>query len=180
MQNILYKKFIFLTIKEKGQMKIHSTKGFTLIELMIVVGVIGILAAIAIPAYNGYIQQGKKAVAKGVLSQFPVLIETYRAEHDGYMCPDCYKDGDGDDNTFWYKENNNGTVKTNSIGAIYPDFRPKSSQTTEGEDDPTLYHYKLSIKVENCATGCEETATIEAIPQTYRGAPEDTITKIYE
>lgn len=46
-----------------------KTKGFTLIEMMIVVVVVGILAAVAIPSYQEYVRRGNRADAKSQMLQ---------------------------------------------------------------------------------------------------------------
>ena len=59
-------------------------KGFTLIELMIVVAVIAILATIGLPAYGDYVKRGKLADAIAQLSDGRVKIEQYFQDNRTY------------------------------------------------------------------------------------------------
>lgn len=59
--------------------------GFTLIELMIVVAIIGILAAIAIPNFLQYQLKSKTSEAKSNLGGIKTAQEAYRAEYDEYV-----------------------------------------------------------------------------------------------
>jgi prepilin-type N-terminal cleavage/methylation domain-containing protein len=61
-----------------------SERGFTLIELMIVVVIIGILAAIAIPKFTSVSKEAKESEAPGILKQIYTLETRYYQKTDTY------------------------------------------------------------------------------------------------
>lgn len=69
-----------------------GNSGFTLIELMIVIAIVGILAAVAVPAYSDYVKRGKITDAVAELSSAKVQAEQFYQDspthtYVGFNCP---------------------------------------------------------------------------------------------
>lgn len=58
--------------------------GFTLVELMIAIAIIGILAAVALPAYQDYVKRGRIAEPVSALSDMRVKMEQYYQDNRSY------------------------------------------------------------------------------------------------
>lgn len=79
--------------------KFHQRKkGFTLVELMIVVVIIGILAALAIPRFMASTTKSKQSEAKQILKQIYVMERAYRQEFDTYWGNGISADASNPDN----------------------------------------------------------------------------------
>jgi type IV pilus assembly protein PilE len=60
-------------------------KGFTLVELLVVVAIVGILSAIAIPQYSEYVRRGKVSEATGALGELRLRAEKYYSDNRTYV-----------------------------------------------------------------------------------------------
>ncbi len=63
----------------------HLNRGFTLIEMMIVVAIVGILAAVAYPSYDEYVKRGNRTEGQAFLSDVGARQERYFSQNNAYI-----------------------------------------------------------------------------------------------
>ena len=69
-------------------MTIRSSKGFSLVELVVVVAIIGILSAVGVVSYSGYVSGAKEKSAKNVMQQISLAQTEEYSNSGGYYTQD--------------------------------------------------------------------------------------------
>jgi len=127
--------------------------GFTLIELMIVVAIIGIISAIAYPSYQGYIEKGMRTDMMAEMQNIASTIESRKLAQGRYsndLLTGLGGDYPADKALYEVTFSPNPLTSQWEISA-----KPKSGSRMMGDGTLTLNHQGLKCRDSTCDTGSE-------------------------
>jgi prepilin-type N-terminal cleavage/methylation domain-containing protein len=147
-------------------MSIQKKKGFTLIELMVVIVIIGILAAIAIPKLFGMTAKAKASEVGPAAGTWSKLQQAYVLDRDslgsftkiGYTPPGEKVEG--------------GEGKESETGTFHYKGTPVGTNTTR---DEATWEAKSIVKLGDCKEGATWSASIKMTGEGETGKPEGTV-----
>ncbi len=131
--------------------RVGDEGGFTLIELLVVILIIGILSAIAIPAFLSQTTKASDSAAKTQVGTLQTTIETYAAENNGSYANATLEDLQKIEPTL-----NDTSTATPAVGTVTAEEYTVSSTAKGTNDVFTLKNVKGSI-TRSCTTGSTTT-----------------------
>jgi type IV pilus assembly protein PilE len=134
----------------RSKLRTSDSKGFTLVELLIVIGIVGILAALAIPMFLNFVKKAKMVEGEVALSEIRRLEEHYYADNLTFS---------GSLQTVGYDPSGLKyyTITIQLNGAGPPPFLYQATAIANLDDDPDLDAWVLTVDVNFAPTlqhGC--------------------------
>jgi len=141
------------------------SRGFTIIELVMVMVIIAILSAVALPSYTDYITRANRNIAKTALLDAASRLESWKLDNKTYVITDAtdlgypaaavYFDADGQNSTAGeavYRLTATGLgVNTYTINAV-----PQNRQATKDTDCATMSMNEIGVKTETGTLTADE------------------------